>query len=441
MLRKNAYLLLGLMLLNLVAISQRLDTNWVHQFDRVSSYSKALITTIDSNNYFTIYGDKYYVVNNAGDSVKAGSADYNVGFTGALASSSNGIFVGGTQDRKPAIAKLDMNYDTLWTKTVYDTRSSRGIASILLDGNDIYVGGSVNSREPFVSKLDQNGDTIWTMTVPQTSFSNFSSIIKLKDGNFLASGNYDDYPLAAKFDSNGDTIWTYSNRLFISFSQSSAFEKPNGDIVLVPERKFVTLDANGKEKSVVDLTSSFLDLVIEKDTVYLTGVKDNMPYVESRTLNLDSISSLRLTENISAVNGGGVFNSAITCVGGGFIAAGRVRDSVNIIANTWNVKMAKFNGGAFVPTPVDTSKPADTTNIAEHNKINKLIVYPNPARDIINVDLEGIQELHIFNATGQELALDSNAVQVDVSDFENGLYFIVAVADNKIYRETFMIAH
>lgn len=178
--------------------------------------------------------------------------------------------------------------------------------------------------------------------------------------------------------------------------------RPNEDIVLVPERKFVTLDANGKEKSVVDLTSSFLDLVIEKDTFYMTGAKDNMPYVESRTLNLESISSLRLTENISAVNGGGFFNSAIVCFGGGFIAAGRVRDSVNIIANTWNVKMAKFNGGAFVPTPVDTSKPADTTNIAEHNKINKLIVYPNPARDTINVDLGGIQELHIFNATGQE---------------------------------------
>ena len=172
--------------------------------------------------------------------------------------------------------------------------------------------------------------TVWTMTVPQSSFSNFSSIIKLKDGNFLASGNYDDYPLAVKFDANGDTIWTYSNFLFISFSLSSAFEKPNGEIVLVPERKFVTLDANGKEKSVVDLTSSFLDLAIEKDTVYLTGVKDNMPYLESRSLNLDSISSIRLTENISAVNGGGVFNSATACIGGGFIAAGRARDSVNI---------------------------------------------------------------------------------------------------------------
>jgi len=400
-----------------------------------------LITTIDSNKYFTIYGDKYYEINNAGDSVKAGAAAYNIGFPSAIASNSSGIFVGGAKGRKPGLAKLDMNYDTLWTKSVYETTSSRGVASILLEGNDIYVGGSVNSREPFVSKLDQNGDTVWTMTVPQSSFSNFSSIIKLKDGNFLASGNYDDYPLAVKFDANGDTIWTYSNFLFISFSLSSAFEKPNGEIVLVPERKFVTLDANGKEKSVVDLTSSFLDLVIEKDTVYLTGVKDNMPYLESRSLNLDSISSIRLTENISAVNGGGVFNSATACIGGGFIAAGRARDSVNISANTWNVKLAKFNGGTFVTTPVDTNKPVDTTNIVEFNKTNTLTVYPNPASNFITIDVNGIQELHIFSATGQEIKVDVNASQVDVSDFENGLYYIVAVADNATYRETFLVAH
>ena len=145
-----------------------------------------MITTIDSNKYFTIYGDKYYEINNAGDSVKAGAAAYNIGFPSAIASNSSGIFVGGAKGRKPGLAKLDMNYDTLWTKSVYETTSSRGVASILLEGNDIYVGGSVNSREPFVSKLDQNGDTVWTMTVPQSSFSNFSSIIKLKDGNFLA---------------------------------------------------------------------------------------------------------------------------------------------------------------------------------------------------------------------------------------------------------------
>ena len=136
------------------------------------------------------------------------------------------------------------------------------------------------------------------MVLLQNTFANFSSIIKLKYGNFLASGNLDDYPIAAKFDSNGDAIWTYSNLLFISFSYNSAFEKPNGEIVLVLERKFITFDANDKEKSVNDITSSFFDLHVEKDTVYLAGTKDKIPYVESRTMNLDSISSLRLNESI-----------------------------------------------------------------------------------------------------------------------------------------------
>ena len=80
-------------------------------------------------------------------------------------------------------------------------------------------------------------------------------------------------------------------------------------------------------------------------------------------------------------------------------------------------------------------------NIVEFNKTNTLTVYPNPASNFITIVVNGIQELHIFSATGQEIKVDVNASQVDVSDFENGLYYIVAVADNATYRETFLVAH
>jgi hypothetical protein len=269
------------------------------------------------------------------------------------------------------------------------------------------------------------------------NFANFSSIIKLKDGNFLASGNLDDYPIAAKFDSNGDVIWTYSNLLFISFSYNSAFDKPNGEIVLVLDRKFITLDANDKEKSVNDITSPFFDSHVEKDTVYLAGTKGKMPYVESRTMNLDSISSLRLTENIDP-NGSGIFNSATACVNGGFVTAGRARDKVNMIANTWNVKLAKFNGGTFVAPKDTTTKP---TAVFGNVETIDVVLYPNPANNVLKVSASAIQELHIYNTLGKEFEFEMIENQINVAQFEQGLYFISATIDNAVVRESFMVLH
>ncbi len=438
---KVTSLLLGTLLFSLTLSAQRIDTNWVKQFDRVGAYSTGLVTSLAKDSYFALYGQKYYTFNDNGDSTGAGAADYNIGFPKSLAADANGIYVGGTIGRKPGLAKLDANFDTLWTKPVYETGSTRGVASILLEGNDIYVGGSVNSRTPFVSKLNQMGDTVWTLGVPQSSFSNISSIIKLNDGNFLASGNWDDYPLAIKFDSNGDTIWTYKEIVFISFSQMNAIERSNGELILIAQSKMIVLDANGNEQSVTDLEDNIWDTYVEDDTIYMVGEKDNMPYIESRTMNFDSLASLRLTENISAVNGGGVFHSIAPCDGGGFVTVGRARDSVNITANTWNVKLARINGSTGSTNPGDTSKPTDTTSVIESQLNAGFNLYPNPANNFVNIELQDVSELKIYNSVGQELKFKQPAKQVDVSGLDNGIYFVRAIADNKVYLETLVIRH
>ncbi len=438
---KKLFFTTALITLTLIAFSQHLATDWVTQFDRVSSYSSAHSATIDNNKYLVIYGDKYYEFDNNGDSIKAGTADFGLDETKVMALNGSSIFIGGVKNRKPAIAKLDLNYDTVWTSTLPLGNFTRGISALYFEGSDIYVGGSFNSSSPFIAKLDNMGDTLWTLVLKQSTFSNFSSILKLADGNFLASGNLDDYPLAAKFDANGDTIWTYQRNLFISFQQSNAFERSNGEIVLVPERKFITLDANGKEKSVIDLHSNFYDLHEENDTLYFSGSKDNMPYVESRTKALDSLSSVRLTENIAQVNGGGVFNSVTACIGGGFIAAGRARDSVNISANTWNVKLAKFNGGS-VSNPGDTSKPKDTTTV--HVQVRKdefFSIYPNPANNVIIVEAERITDVQLYNSLGQNMEAKLNHRSIDVSTLEDGVYILRVDTENSIHTERIVIRH
>ena len=66
-------------------------------------------------------------------------------------------------------------------------------------------------------------------------------------------------------------------------------------------------------------------------------------------------------------------------------------------------------------------------------KSNSFSIYPNPSNDIINISLskDEIKEIIIFNVFGEKitqknLTVESN-LKVDLSDYSNGTYFIVAI--------------
>ena len=66
-------------------------------------------------------------------------------------------------------------------------------------------------------------------------------------------------------------------------------------------------------------------------------------------------------------------------------------------------------------------------------KSNSFSIYPNPSNDIINISLskDEIKEIIIFNVYGEKitqknLIVESN-LNVDLSDYSNGTYFIVAI--------------
>ena len=66
-------------------------------------------------------------------------------------------------------------------------------------------------------------------------------------------------------------------------------------------------------------------------------------------------------------------------------------------------------------------------------KSNSFSIYPNPSYDIINISLsvDKIKEIIIFNVFGEKitqknLIVESN-LKVDLSDYSNGTYFIVAI--------------
>jgi hypothetical protein len=74
-----------------------------------------------------------------------------------------------------------------------------------------------------------------------------------------------------------------------------------------------------------------------------------------------------------------------------------------------------------------------TTGVSENELAQKLSFYPNPTTGIISVDnaqLNGAPyEIRIFDAVGKQIDTKKNATVIDLSAYENGIYFL-QVSDN-----------
>ncbi|WP_225035661.1 T9SS type A sorting domain-containing protein [Winogradskyella sp. SM1960] len=64
---------------------------------------------------------------------------------------------------------------------------------------------------------------------------------------------------------------------------------------------------------------------------------------------------------------------------------------------------------------------------------NALAVYPNPAKDVLNIDYKSaLTAVKIYNIVGQEvlhMATTSSQVQLDVSEFTSGIYIVKLFAE------------
>jgi hypothetical protein len=81
-------------------------------------------------------------------------------------------------------------------------------------------------------------------------------------------------------------------------------------------------------------------------------------------------------------------------------------------------------------------------NIKENPK-TEVTVYPNPADQVLNIKSSSVSEYYqVFSIQGKLIrsgVLSGYNFQMDVSDFENGLYFIVFPKSNTVTR--FMVSH
>lgn len=79
----------------------------------------------------------------------------------------------------------------------------------------------------------------------------------------------------------------------------------------------------------------------------------------------------------------------------------------------------------------------------DENEISKLEVYPNPTTGLVKIQTEASEQISIYDASGKlvfSAIANTNSVEIDLSDFENGMYFITAVSADEV-RSTKVIKH
>lgn len=98
-----------------------------------------------------------------------------------------------------------------------------------------------------------------------------------------------------------------------------------------------------------------------------------------------------------------------------------------IINNTAGIYF-DFNAPVITNTTINTLSLVE--NVNEVSKSNRLCVYPNPAKETIQVSLSGTTLIHsvsIFNAMGikvNEINSDKNAVSISIKQLPAGVYFL-----------------
>lgn len=79
--------------------------------------------------------------------------------------------------------------------------------------------------------------------------------------------------------------------------------------------------------------------------------------------------------------------------------------------------------------------------VYERTSSNKLLLFPNPARDILNIQMDTqFEEFHIevYNVHGQQVLRAFNTTTLDVNQLPSGIYLVQILGDNRTITKRFI---
>lgn len=356
------------------------------QWQQTSLDTYAISTYAVSGNYIFAgaYGEGIFLSTDNGinwTQVNSGLTDQ---FVNAIAVNGDHIFVG-----TDGGVFLSTNNGSNWiAKGLADV----GSFSIVIHNNQIYTG---TFEGVYVSS--DNGDN-WSAT--NNGLPEYSWVLTLAvNNNVMYAGTWDSG--IYKSTNNGGN-WSEANNGLPANTKIYIFAVNGNDIFAGTWGAGVFLSSNNGE-SWSDLNSGLTDLNIYALAIYGTeifaGTSQQGVFVSSNYGDNWTTANDGLTDNT-------VSSLAIT--------------NDNIFAGT--------AGSGIWIRPL-----GDFVGIEDGIFVRNFAVYPNPASNMITIEIDQKAEIEILNSQGQlikSLTANYNKIVVDISELQVGIYFI-KVTDNK----------
>jgi len=128
-----------------------------------------------------------------------------------------------------------------------------------------------------------------------------------------------------------------------------------------------------------------------------------------------------------------VFNDIIEDDEGGFVACGYVLHGEGYTGqDTWVVRMDSL--GCIIGDC--------TVGIEETEVLEKILVYPNPARDHVTLEfpdnMQGNVQVEVFSSTGQQVYSENKhglgAIQIQCNQWSSGIYIVKAISKEQVFQ-------
>jgi len=321
------------------------------------------------------------------------------------------------------------------------------------DAGYAITGQSVDSVDAQINliKTDSNGNQQWENYYGGVGYESSRSLIQTPDSGFMLLGWTQSFGqrkiYLVKTDSLGNQQW---QRTYASGGTSSGW----GIIALEDGNYLLTGssgDGSGNSKGVLIKVSPLGDMIWSKDYTYQNLSGNNLSW--SKELNDNSLISVGMTHDNNDAgfliktdsagnllwqrrynknNDTDLFYSIIETSDGGFLLGGQARNVQPFNQDAWLLKVDSL-GCPYADC---------TVGIDEQNKKVLVDVYPNPASDLLNVELQenNDYDLTLTDLQGKVIYASttlSMTSTIDVSGFADGVYLLTL--QNEEQRTTLKI--
>jgi len=374
------------------------------------------------------------------------------------------------------LIKMDSLYNKEWEKTYGGSDWDFGnCAEQTTDGGYILCGSTYSfgkgEQDYFLVKTDVNGDTLWTKTYGGTNEDIAKSVIQTSDGGFILTGytksmgdTLGDF-YTVKTNSTGDTLWTnkfggtqadFGNDIIKSIS--------GGYIVTGETSSLGTASSNGIVVRIDDLGATanvyaFCPVGATGLNGFNSITEDNLGRValvgrNSGFGNMNDAWFFVLNSDWTFYNastfgtlkneiGYSVETTSDKC----WIICGTTTGFNNGLEDIYLIKTDTLGLAGFTGSETTVSIVGVQETVVKGN--NGFIVYPNPANNSLNIDLYdnwGKQDntILITDILGKEIKnirSGSSIPSIDISDLEDGIYFISLKNESSFASQKVLIHH